>query len=895
MRRLRLCGRLPIAAAGILAVCALGATAGRSAFSSVATGATGHFATKALFQPKNVAPPLITGTVQEDQQLQATTGDWDPGRPASTYVWQWSRCSGSGVACTDISGATSQTYTATSVDVDRTLRVTVIASNSGGTADPVTSAATGGVSPAPPVNTIAPTITGTTTTGETLSASAGAWTANPTAFSYAWLRCDSTATTTCSAIAGAASSRYTLDDGDARSRIRVKVTATNPGGSASALSAPTPTVSPPAPTNTAPPSVSGPARTYWSEVADAGTWTRDASTTVQWRRCDASGDSCSAIDGATAVRYRTTAADTGMTLRATVTATSPAGATATATSSKSPVIAAAANVTTGPLLDSAAKGHTLTFANLTLNVEGALGGDSAAMWRSATGSYAQRLTPEPDLNPGAGSMTIETWIRLDPDSTGGTVVERDACGWSKCALGASDGSPSSMYQLSVTTSGAVIWHVRSADNVATTLTAPGDFRDGAWHLVDAVLDRSPSEMRLAVDGRVIAIQPDSVGTVDTDQAPFMLGAGCTAGTKCTPASVLDGDIDDTSVYHSALNAARVVAHWEARTTPSDFSDAVMADQPVAYWKIDEPHQAPINTTAPAISGPLVSGRTASAVAGAWSGSPSLTYRWQVQDSSSGSWTDIGGATGTTYTPTSVNIGRRLRFVVTATSPGGSASAGSEAVAVTSGYEQAVLDDKPVAYYRMNETSGSTLVARVGANGAYAGGLTLGATSQGALGSGVLFSTTGSATLPTPSGIDGRSDTIEMVVDVVGNGSGAFVSAGNQTNAGYVVGMGGSTFSDSSPTGQPQLLLLYEGSRWIPTGTFLNRGWHHIVVELGPTGDPLVYVDNAGRYSDAGGAPLALGAITAVAGRGFQGRIDEVAFYDKQLSNAQIAGHFAAEN
>jgi hypothetical protein len=86
--------------------------------------------------------------------------------------------------------------------------------------------------PGPP-NTAPPKITGTTVVGETLSSSSGNWYgASPISFGYQWERCNPS----CSAIAGATSSSYTLAAADKGAKIAATVTAANDSGSTQATS-----------------------------------------------------------------------------------------------------------------------------------------------------------------------------------------------------------------------------------------------------------------------------------------------------------------------------------------------------------------------------------------------------------------------------------------------------------------------------------------------------------------------------------------------------------------------------------------------------------------------------------------------------------------------------------
>jgi len=82
----------------------------------------------------------------------------------------------------------------------------------------------------PPINTLAPVISGTGVVTETLTTTTGTWTAiTPITYSYQWQRNGLP-------ISGATSQTYVLVDADADTSVSCVVTATNPIGSTSAAS-----------------------------------------------------------------------------------------------------------------------------------------------------------------------------------------------------------------------------------------------------------------------------------------------------------------------------------------------------------------------------------------------------------------------------------------------------------------------------------------------------------------------------------------------------------------------------------------------------------------------------------------------------------------------------------
>ena len=80
-----------------------------------------------------------------------------------------------------------------------------------------------------PTTLAAPSVSGTATAGNTLTADPGAWTYQPSSYAYRWERC-TTATSGCTVITGATASKYKVTAADAAKYLRVGVVATNANG-----------------------------------------------------------------------------------------------------------------------------------------------------------------------------------------------------------------------------------------------------------------------------------------------------------------------------------------------------------------------------------------------------------------------------------------------------------------------------------------------------------------------------------------------------------------------------------------------------------------------------------------------------------------------------------------
>jgi hypothetical protein len=286
--------------------------------------------------PASTAPPGVTGTAQQGDALTASTGTWTGTAPI-TYTYQWQQSG------TNIANATSSRYTASAGDVGYRLDVVVTATNAAGSTS-ARSLPTAVVvaPPSPPLNTVLPVVTGTTTQGQTLQDGSGTWTGNPTSFAYQWQDC-SGAGNSCTMITGATSSGYLLASSDVGHTIRVVVTATNAGGSTSATSVPTAMIAPlpvSAPSNTVLEVVSGTDTQGQLLSTTNGSWNGSpTSYAYQWQDC---ATSCTNISGATSSSYMLASSDVGSTMRVVVTATNSSGS-AQATSASTGIVAASSS------------------------------------------------------------------------------------------------------------------------------------------------------------------------------------------------------------------------------------------------------------------------------------------------------------------------------------------------------------------------------------------------------------------------------------------------------------------------------------------------------------------------------------------------------------------------
>jgi hypothetical protein len=131
---------------------------------------------------------------------------------------------------------------------------------------------------------------------------------------------------------------------------------------------------------------------------------------------------------------------------------------------------------------------------------------------------------------------------------------------------------------------------------------------------------------------------------------------------------------------------------EVTVTAANGSGSTSADS-AASTVGSLPSGAPANQGSPTISGTARQGQTLTAASGSWSGG-TISYRWQRCDTTGAGCAAISGATGSTYTAASGDVGSTLRVEVTAKNGGASSTAESAKTKVVAAGSAPANTSKP---------------------------------------------------------------------------------------------------------------------------------------------------------------------------------------------------------
>ena len=299
--------------------------------------------------------PTISGTARVGENLTASVSGISDGNGLTTvsYSYQWLRGETAAAAGSEISGATSATYTVVEADQGKYVRVQVSFQDDDGNAETATSDATGPVVAEPNESaTGQPTISGTAQVGGELTAGTsgisdgnGLTTAS---YSYQWLRAN-TAAGTGSEIAGGTSATYTVVEADQSKYLRVQVSFQDDDGNTETVTsdATGPVSAEANAPATGQPTISGKAQVGENLSADTsgisdGNGLTSPTYSYQWLRAETADAAGEDISAATSATYTVVEADQSKYLRVRVSFQDDDGNDETATSDATGPVRAAA-------------------------------------------------------------------------------------------------------------------------------------------------------------------------------------------------------------------------------------------------------------------------------------------------------------------------------------------------------------------------------------------------------------------------------------------------------------------------------------------------------------------------------------------------------------------------
>jgi hypothetical protein len=461
-----------------------------------------------------------------------------------------------------------------------------------------------------PGNTASPTIVGDVQQGSGIAASTGAWSNSPTSFSYQWSLCDPS----CNAISGATSETYVVTSADTGHDLKVTVTATNADGSAPQDSATSTVGALPsgAPADQAPPTVSGTAKQGQTLSASSGSWS-GGTISYQWRRCDTTGAGCSSISGATGSTYTVAAGDVGSTLRVQVTAAN-GSAKSTAQSAKTAVVAAGtapANTSKPTISGNAVQGETLT-ANT-----GSWSGDSPI-------SYSYQ------------------WLRCNSSGSSCSNV-----GSNSTSYGLGSGDVNHTIEVTVTATNSVGLAAATSNHTAVVGTP----------------SKPASQSQPTISGNMtlnstLTVNPGSWSGTQPMTFSYQWQRCDSNGNHC---GNINGATGNTYKLTSGDIGHRFRAYVTAKNTVGS-TTVVSKTSSVAEAG------APVNTSAPVISGALRQGSTVKSSTGSWSSALPVVayhYQWFRCDTKGANCTGIVGASNSSYVLVSADVGHTLLVQVRA--------------------------------------------------------------------------------------------------------------------------------------------------------------------------------------------------------------------------------------
>ncbi|MGI9332597.1 MAG: LamG-like jellyroll fold domain-containing protein, partial [Gammaproteobacteria bacterium] len=183
------------------------------------------------------------------------------------------------------------------------------------------------------------------------------------------------------------------------------------------------------------------------------------------------------------------------------------------------------------------------------------------------------------------TLTVELWFKVDGDSD---TLDFGGAAWVPLLHKGGGSAANRNYSLWLNADGRVLFDSDGNNDVESQINL---IRPNEWYHVAGVMDRDQGEMKLYVNGELVATE--AIGTASAGGAGTSLFLGDTHGSDDPGAGTstrFDGSIDEVRIWNQVRTDAQI-AQSHLRTVPAD------ADGLVAYWRFTEPEGATFNNTA----------------------------------------------------------------------------------------------------------------------------------------------------------------------------------------------------------------------------------------------------------------------------------------------------------
>jgi Concanavalin A-like lectin/glucanases superfamily/Immunoglobulin I-set domain len=576
------------------------------------------------------------------------------------------------------------------------------------------------------------------------------------------------------------------------------------------------------------------------------------------------------------------------------------------------------------------------------------------------------------------NFTVETWVNGYPasQSTGSALVSK----------GVYSLNDAFVFDYNSVGPHYLRFYVRSASGTVYNCTQTNTAADGLWHHLVGVCDESDGLLNFYIDGNLASSSPiPSTAGLYEPNYPMSIGAVQNSSETASYSLQFYGFINDVAVYNYALTATQVAAHFAASGTAptitqepvaSTNADAggtvkiaagVNGSTPLSLQWYDNQQAVPGQTNATLVISNITtvgnyyltannaygsatsSGVTVNVISGAPQisanitppgrsayvgnvvtfsitafGTAPLSYQWRENGA------PVAGATNSSYAATAVLGQSTYSCVISNAYNGGSIATSATAILTgvtvpTDPYSQAVLDNGPIAYWPLDESSGVIAYDYVGGHDALYTNVDLGVPGNPAdPNTAALF-----GTLTADNSFAGEIDnstndipnidfsgmgTAEFSVEAWINGGSSQVSSAGIVAKGY--------------SGAEQFCLDYynNGFRFFvrdglneiytcQSTVSLDGNWHHLAGVCDELNGRLhLYVDGtdvadasiqAGKsVHEPSGATVPAADLIGIGARAasqtatsftdqFAGTIDDVAVYNYALAPSQVATDYQA--